>query len=209
MRRAKVAAKAFMAGREAMARGDFEMALTAFRWARRADSGNPVYIHAEATLAHKMHNYHESENLYRRVIDVAVRAFGAGDPRTATIALGLAQLYEEMGRRDEARDLCGHIVDNLDRESAAIGGVRSLARITEICDRAGRLDDAMQIHLRVAAFRRGVFGDRHYKMGECTIAIAELKKLMKARGRAAEMKNVSHPAFFPRRTRGVRAAMII
>ena len=185
------------------------MALTAFRWARRADSGNPVYIHAEAVLARRMHNHHESENLYRRVIDVAVRAFGARDPRTAMIAFGLAELYGEMGRHDEARDLCGHIVDNLDREAAAIGGIQSLARITLICQRAGRLDEAMRIHLQADAYRRRVFGDRHYKVGECVIGIAELKKLMKAHETAREKPEVNHPTCLPRRSRGLEAAMII
>jgi tetratricopeptide (TPR) repeat protein len=208
MQRANVAAKAFMAGRDAMTQGDFEMALTAFRWARRADSGNPVYIHAEATLARKMHNFHESENLYRRVIDVAVRAFGARDPRTATIALGLSELYEEMGRHDQARDLCARIVDNLDREAAAMGGIQSLARITLICQRAGRLDEAMRIHLRAVAYRRGVFGDRHYKIGECVIGIAALKELMKAREVVGERPKGIHPACYPRQTQDSEAVMV-
>lgn len=208
MRKARVAAKAFMAGRDAMTQGDFEMALTAFRWARRANSGNPVYIHAEAVLARKMHNYHESENLYRRVIDLAVRAFGAGDPRAAVITLGLAELYREMGRHDQARDLCVHIVDNLDRGAAATGGIRSLNSITLICQRAGRLDDAMQLHLQATAYRRKVFGGRHYKVGECVIGIAELNKLMRARKRAAEMQNPDHPACFPRHSPEAEEVMV-
>lgn len=175
------------------------MARTATRRARHADSRNPVYIHAKATLARRMRNFGESENLYRRVIDVAARTFGARDPRTATIALGLADLYEKMGRHDKARDLCVQLVDNLDREAAAICGIRSLVRITQICQRAGRLEDAMRIHLQAAAYRRRVFGDRHYKVGECVIGIAELKKLMKAGESAAKVANMNQPACFPRR----------
>ena len=37
-----LANKAFQAAREAMTQGDYEMARAALRWARRADSGNPL-----------------------------------------------------------------------------------------------------------------------------------------------------------------------
>ena len=212
MSKARISANAFRAGRDAMLNGDFEMALTAFRWARRADSGNPVYIHAEAVLARKMHNYHESENLYRRVIDVAARAFGPSDPRTATIALGLVELYEEMGRHDEARGLSIHIVDNLDRQAAAMGSVRSLNRIAEICHRADRPEDAMRIHWRAVAYRRKVFGHGHAKVGELRAGIAALRKRASSARAARPVADAIaplSPALLMRQPRDTGAAMVI
>ncbi len=209
MSKAEISANAFRAGHDAMVQGDFEMALTAFRWARRADSGNPAYIHAEATLARRMHNYHESENLYRRVIDVAVRAFGASDPRTATIAFDLADLYEEMGRHDDAVGLCVHIVDNLDREAAAIGSARLLARIGEICQRADRPEEGLRIHWRAVAYRRGVFGHDHAKVAELRAGIAALREPADSRSGRVPETAATPPAMLRRQARDTEIAMVI
>lgn len=169
-RMATVCARAYAAGRSAMARRDYDLARTAFRWARRADPGNPVYIHAEALLAERVGNPHEAERLFLRVIDVARRAFGAGDPRTAMVQGNLVRLYERMGRLDEARELAATIVGGLDRRAAAQGTVNGLSRIADICIRAGRADDAMLIHWQAVSARRTVFGHGHAKVTEILAA---------------------------------------
>lgn len=153
-----------------MARGDFDLARAAFRWARRADPGNPVYIHAEAALARRTGDLHEAERLFRRVIDIAERAFGAGDPRTAMIRDDLVELYLQMGRPGEARRLAAAIVDGLDRKAAARCSVRGLARIAGTCLRAGCPEEATLIYEQAGSWRRALFGDGHPKVDECRSA---------------------------------------
>lgn len=182
VRTANVARRAYASGREALAQGDLDMARAAFRWARRADPGNPLYIHGEAAVACRTGNYHEAEHLYRRVLDLATRAFGAGDPRVAVAARGLIELREEHGQEEEAWSLGEYILDSLDRDAAAQTGVTVLSALVNICDTTARLGDAVDIHRRALAWRIRTFGEDHYKVHECNIAIAELNRLIEIRG---------------------------
>lgn len=172
----KVSARAFAAGRKALAQGDTDLARAAFRWARRADPGNPLYIHGEAVVAHRTGNFHEAEYLYRRVLDMAMRAFGAADPRVALAAQGLVDLCREQGRLEEAQTLAGFVVDSLDREAAGRAGMAALSAITRICDATGRRDVALAVHGQALAWRRAMFGENHDKTRLCTAAMTELKK---------------------------------
>ncbi|MCK5621080.1 MAG: hypothetical protein KAJ11_02230, partial [Alphaproteobacteria bacterium] len=141
-----LANKAYKAACDAMTRGDHEMARAALRWARRADSGNPLYIHAEAVLAQKTGGYFEADRLYRRVADLAERTFGEGHIRNVAISAKMIGLYEEMGNAHEAEKLRHRVVDGLDRRSAADGSIHALDRLAEICLRAGRSADALAIY---------------------------------------------------------------
>lgn len=196
---AAVCARAYAAGRDAMARRDFDLARTAFRWARRADPGNPAYIHAEARLAECTGNFHEAERLYRRVIDLALRAFGECDPRTAMAQAGLVRLYERADRYDEARKLAARIVDGLDRRAAARCSINALSRIGGICVSADRPDDAMLIHWQACTYRRTVFGRGHAKAVECLAATnAFAARLKPADGSGTADRQVPSLALTPR-----------
>lgn len=179
----KVSARAYAAGRQALARRDYTAARTAFRWARRADPGNPLYIHGEAVVAHRTGNFYEAEHLYRRVLDLAMRAFGAGDPRVALAARGLVELCRQQGRFEEAWTLGKYVVDSLDRNAAARSGTAVLSALVKICDATGRLDAALVLHRQALAWRSRVYGEGHYKVQECIIAIAELNRLIAIRGK--------------------------
>lgn len=196
---AAVCARAYAAGQDAMARRDFDLARTAFRWARRADPGNPAYIHAEARLAERTGNFHEAERLYRRVIDLALRTFGEGDPRTAMAQAGLVRLYERAGRREDARSLAARIIDGLDRPAAARSSINALSRIAGICVSAGRPDDAMLIHWRANSYRRTAFGQGHAKVTECLAATNALAaRLHRAEAVSAARRQSRPPASAPR-----------
>ncbi len=200
-RAADVCAKAYATGLDAMKRRDFDLARTAFRWARRADPGNPVYIHAEAVLAQRSGNRHEAEKLYRRVIDVAERAFGAADPRTALVTGGLVFLYEKTGRGDEATAIARRVVDELDRGAVARAGIQTLARIAELCESAGRPGEAIDIYRLALAERRDIFGDRHPKVRECLVRMNALQvRIMerKAAARAPAPAGADRPVTTPR-----------
>jgi len=178
----KVATRAYAAGRKALAEGDLDLARAAFRWARRADPGNPLYIHGEAKLAEKSGNLHEAEKLYRRVLDMAIRAFGIGDPRTNLVARSLIGLLEDNGRDEEAWEIADVLLDNLDQDAAVRAGVLTLAALVGIYDTAARLGDAMALHRRALAWRKAQFGEDHHKVHECRIAVAELDRLIVRRG---------------------------
>jgi len=170
-----LARKAYRAARESMANGDYELARAALRWARRADSGNPLYIHAEAELIRLTGNYHEADRLYRRLMDLAERAFGAGHVRTVALAGRMAELYEQMGREEQAATLRRRILDGLDMASTADGSVRTLDRIADICLKAGRSADALAIYTAALARRRAVFGEGHGRVDECLAAMKRLR----------------------------------
>lgn len=184
-----LANKAYKAARRALAEGDYHLARAAIRWARRADSGNPLYIHLEAELARKFGDRHEAERLYRRLADLAERAFGAGHIRNVAVLSGLTELYDEMGRHDEAAQLRKRIINNLDRRSAADSGVPALARVANMCVRAGRGADALAIFDAALTRRRSVFGENHPRVVECRHALQALRarfRLEPAAGKALE-----------------------
>ena len=172
---AALAAKAYAAGRTAMADGDFDMARTAFRWARRADSKNIRYVHAEAVLAQRTGNPYEAENLHRRVIDVAERTFGTGHPLTMPLVANLIGLYEQAGRASDAMSVRDRIIDELDLQMAAFSSVRALTKIAEICIDAGRGGEAIEIFQRAVDQRRKIYGDGHAKLSECLERMKEIR----------------------------------
>jgi tetratricopeptide (TPR) repeat protein len=195
---AKVLAnKAYKAGRDAMAQGDHQTARAALRWARRADSGNPLYIHAEAVLAHRTGGYFEADRLYRRVADLAERTFGEGHIRNVAISAKMIALYEEMGNAYEAEKLRHRVVDGLDRKSAADGSIHALDRLAEICLRAGRSADALAIYEAALARRRQAFGDIHERVSECLVALTRLRVRVRRLAEAAAAREAL-PAFEPK-----------
>jgi tetratricopeptide (TPR) repeat protein len=169
-----LANKAYKAARKALAEGDHDLARAAIRWARRADSGNPLYIHLEAVLARKSGDRHEAERLYRRLADLAERTFGAGHARYVAVLAGLIELYDEMGRHVEAARLRNHAIDRLDRQSAADSGISALMRMADICLHVGRTADALSIVDAALARRRSVFGNGHIRVDECRRALEAL-----------------------------------
>ena len=170
-----LANKAYHAARKALAEGDHDLARAAIRWARRADSGNPLYIHLEAELARKSGDRHEAERLYRRLADLAERTFGAGHIRNVAVLSGLIELYDEMGRHEEAAQLRERIIKNLDRHSAADSGIPALARAANICLQAERPADALSIFEAALKRRRSVFGENHPRVAECRRALQAVR----------------------------------
>ena len=188
-----LANKACRAACDAMAQGDYEMARAALRWARRADSGNPLYIHAEAMLAQKTGAFHEADRLYRRVADLAERALGAGHIQNVAISARMIALYEEMGRGGQADMLRHRIIDGLDRDSAIDGGIPALDRLAEICLRAGRSADAVAIYEAALARRRQVFGGIHDRVSECLVALTRLRVRIRGLAEAAAPRDIPAP----------------
>lgn len=180
-----LANNAYKAAREAMDKGDYDMARAALRWARRADGGNPLYIHAEAMLAQKTGRPFEADRLYRRVADLAERTFGEGHIRNVAISAKMICLYEEMGNTYEAEKLRHRVIDGLDRQSAADSSVHSLDRVAEICLQAGRSSDALAIFEAALARRRQVFGDVHHRANECLVALTRLRARIRGLAEAA------------------------
>lgn len=176
-----LARNAYRAARESMANGDYDLARAALRWARRADSGNPLYIHAEAELNRLTGNYHEADRLYRRIIDLAERAFGAGHVRTVALAGRMADLYDLMGREEQAATLRRRILNALDMTSAADASIQTLERIANICLQADRAVDALAIHTAALARRRAVFGEGHKRVEECLGAMKRLRLRIRMR----------------------------
>lgn len=170
-----LANNAYKAARAAMAQGDYDMTRAALRWARRADSGNPLYIHAEAVLAQKTGRPFEADRLYRRVADLAERTFGEGHIRNVAISAKMIGLYEEMRNSCAAKTLRDKVIDGLDRKSAAEGSIRALDRVAEICLQAGRSADALAIYEAALARRRQVFGEVHHRVSECLVALTRLR----------------------------------
>lgn len=188
-----LANKAYKAACDAMAKGDHEMARAALRWARRADSGNPLYIYADAILAQKTGGYFEADRLYRRVADLAERTFGEGHIRNVAISAKMIGLYEEMGNTYEADKLRHQVVDGLDRKSAADGSICALDRLAEICLRAGRSADALAIYEAALARRRQAFGDVHDRVSECLVALTRLRVRVRGLAEAAAAREIPAP----------------
>jgi len=188
-----LANNAYRAARDAMAQGDYEMARAALRWARRADSGNPLYIHAEAVLAQKTGRPFEADRLYRRVADLAERTFGEGHIRNVAISAKMIGLYEEMHNTYAAETLRDRVIDGLDRKSAAEGSIRALDRVAEICLQAGRSADALAIYEAALARRRQIFGDVHHRVSECLIALTQLRARIRRQAEAAAARKTPAP----------------
>jgi tetratricopeptide (TPR) repeat protein len=192
-----LANKAFRAACNAQAEGNHELARAALRWARRADSGNPLYIYAEAILAQKTGGNFEADRLYRRVADLAERSFGEGHIRNVAISAKMIGLYEDMGNDYEADKLRHRIINGLDRESAADCTIRALDRVAEICLRAGRSADALAIYEAALARRRAVFGNVHDRVNECLAALIRLRTRIRSLSEAAAARE-PRPAIEPR-----------
>jgi len=191
-----LANKAYAAARDALAQGDYDMARAALRWARHADSGNPLYMLAEAVLAQRTGDHHEAELLYRRALDMAERAIGPGHMHNVAIAARLLALYEEAGRDDQARALQDRIIDGLDRASAADASIPALDRLAEICVRAGRAGEAIAIYQAAFERRSAVYGNGHRRAVECLVALTRLRARIRdlAEARAAQ-EEIMQPRF--------------
>lgn len=190
----ELARNAYRAGRAALMARDYGLARAALRWARRADSGNPLYIHAEAELAHRTGAYHEAERLYRRLEDLAERTFGRGHARVVAIRARLIALYRDMGRPEQATRLRLQTVAGLDRRTAADAGMPALQRLAELCLDAGRTDIAMELFEAALARRRSVFPDRHERVIECLSGLARLRRRIGRIALAAAARETD-PAF--------------
>jgi len=188
-----LANNAYKAARDAMAQGDYDMARAALRWARRADSGNPLYIHAEAVLAQKTGRPFEADRLYRRVADLAERTFGEGHIRNVAISAKMIALYEEMRNTYAAETLRDRVIDGLDRRSAAEASIHALDRVAEICLQAGRSADALAIYEAALARRRQVFGDIHHRVSECLVALTRLRARIRRQAEAAAVREIPAP----------------
>jgi tetratricopeptide (TPR) repeat protein len=177
-----------------MAQGDYDMARAGLRWARRADSGNPLYIFAEATLAEKTGGYFEADRLYRRVADLAERSFGTGHVRTVTISARMIDLYEKMGNAFEAAALRNRVIDQLDHESAADSSIDLLDRLAGICISAGRFGDALALFEAAVARRRQVFGESHNRFTELLAAQTRLRARIRQLAKATAAADMPAPA---------------
>ena len=191
-----LANNALKAAHEAMAQGDYDMARAALRWARRADSGNPLYIHAEAILAQRTGAHHEADRLFRRVADLAVRAFGAGHIHNVAISARTIDLYEEMGRPGMADELRNLVIDGLDRSTVVDGSIHALDRLADICLKARRSAAALAIYESALARRRAVFGDGHARVSECLVALARLRARIRKLAETTDTRETA-PSFRP------------
>lgn len=175
-----LARKAYGAAREAMEKGDYDMARAALRWARRADAGNALFIHAEAELERRVGNYYEAERLYRRLIDFAERSFGVGHINTVALTSRAIELYEEMGRPHQANLLRDRTIRELEPHSAANGSICALERFARLCIDGGRPTDALAIYVAALKRRQAVFGRTHSKVKECFSALMALRARIRA-----------------------------
>lgn len=166
--------KAYETGRQAIEKGDFSAARSAFRWAAGLDPDNPVYTYAAADAAFRAGREDEAEKLFRRAMADTVTALGRAHPHLATVADGLARIYEKQGREDEVRKLSGAVIDGLDLNAAAMASSRVLRRFAGLFRRAGRPHGAVQLYRMALAFRRSRYGDSHPLVAECLLGLAEI-----------------------------------
>ena len=190
---------AYRSGRQAMAKGRYSAARSAFRWAVGLDPSNPIYAHAAAMAAAKAGRYDEAEELFRRALSDTVTSLGPSHPHLVTVADGLAELCERQGRVDEARLLCRQVVADTDPKMAEMANSRVLRRFAGLCRRAGAVDIALALYRRAIAFRSRLYGDSHPMIVEYLAGLAEFHHQM---GSLAEARAVRKRAARLTRARG-------
>ena len=86
---------AYRTGRKAYLTGDYDKAITAFRWASGLDPDNPIYSHSAALSAVRAGDETGAEQLFLRAILGTQRTLGTDHPFMLLVASDLAAFYEK------------------------------------------------------------------------------------------------------------------
>ncbi len=170
---ANAAAKAYRAGQAAMARGDYQLALTSFMWASTLEPDNAMFLHATAGAYIKLGDYHEAEQLYHKSVDIAEVTLGVGHPLVAAAAYNLVELYETQERFEEAQTLSTRVTAALDQSEAIQTNNRNLPRLAQLLLRADRRADGEKLLRKALADRKKTFGVDSPNAASCRTALWE------------------------------------
>lgn len=196
---ANAAAKAYRAGQAAMARGDYQLALSSFMWASTLEPDMAMFLHATAGAFKKLGDYHEAEQLYRKSVDIAESTLSVGHPLVAVAAYNLVELYETQERFEEAQTLSTRVTGALDQSEAIQTNNRNLPRLAHLLVRANRRADGEKLLRKALADRKKTFGADSSNAASCraalwkflAIAPARRKSLAPPNGRAVEKATAS------------------
>ena len=175
---------AYRAGRQAYLTGDYEEAITAFRWASGLDPDNPIYSHSAALSAVKAGDMASAERLLLRAILGTQRTLGANHPFMLLVARDLAEFYEKKGRCEEMTELASHAIACANPHAVARSGDRTLQALAELCGKAGRLPVAIPFYRSALASRRDQYGDQHPRTAACIAGLAEIHRKLGDEGKA-------------------------
>ena len=184
MHTASESMKAYRAGRKAYLTGDYDAAITAFRWASGLDPNNPVYSHSAALSAVRAGDGATAERLFMRAILGTQRTLGADHPFMLLVARDLVAFYEKKGRGDEAMEIASRAVARANLLAVARSSDKTLQALADLCGKAGRLSVAIPFFRSALASRRDQYGDRHPKMASCIAGLAEIHRKLGDNGKA-------------------------
>lgn len=184
MHTASESMNAYRAGRRAYLTGDYDEAITAFRWASGLDPDNPVYSHSAALSALKAGDMASAERLFLRAILGTQRSLGNDHPFMLLVARDLAVLYETKGLNKEMATLANRIVACANPLAVARSGDRTLQALAELCGKAGRLQAAIPFYRFALDSRRDQYGDRHPRTTACVDALEKIHRKLGDAGKA-------------------------
>lgn len=182
---------AYRAGRQAYLTGDYEEAITAFRWASGLDPDNPIYSHSAALSAVKAGNEVNAERLFLRAILGTQRTLGASHPFMLLVARDLAEFYEKKGRCEEMTELASRVIARVDHDAVAHSGDKTLQALADLCRKAGRLHLSIPFYRSALASRRDQYGDRHPKTLACIAGLAKIHRRLRDEGKAGRLPEKS------------------
>jgi tetratricopeptide (TPR) repeat protein len=178
---------AYRAGRKAYLTGDYNGAITAFRWASGLDPDNPIYSHSAALSASRAGDEASAEQLFLRAILGTRRTLGADHPFMLLVARDLADFYGKKGRDEEAVKLAGGVVASANPLAVAGSSDKTLGALAELCGKAGRLSVAIPFYRSALASRRDQYGDRHPKTAACIAGLVEIHRKLGDNGKARQL----------------------
>jgi tetratricopeptide (TPR) repeat protein len=176
--------KAYRAGRKAYLTGDYDEAITAFRWASGLDPDNPIYSHSAALSAERAGDGAAAERLFLRAFLGTQRTLGADHPFMLLVTRDLAVFYEKKGRGEEAVEIANRAVACANPLAVALCSDKTLQALAELCGKAGRLSVAIPFYRSALASRRDQYGDRHPKTASCIAGLAEIHRKLGDNGKA-------------------------
>lgn len=175
---------AYRAGRKAYLTGDYDEAITAFRWASGLDPDNPIYSHSAALSAVRAGDETSPEKLFLRAILGTQRTLGVDHPFMLLVARDLAAFYEKKGRGEEAVEIANRAVAGANPLAVARSSDKTLQALADLCGRARRLSVAIPFYRSALASRRDQYGDRHPKTASCIAGLAEIYRKLGNDGKA-------------------------
>lgn len=100
---------------------------------------------ALATIAYEQEKFAEAEEYAKRAYDIRLQVLGDKHPHVAIAANNLAEVYQKLGKDEEAEKMfeqCLNIYEKSDNQAGALDVLNNLAMFYK---KLGRLDDARRV----------------------------------------------------------------